>query len=107
MNKKMVIMSLLAVFMLVSISFVSSAEVNSGVEKKESPLFKLRTRRVISEKIGNIIENIQTKFLGGRILFLPFQGITDDDQISIMPGITIAKAYFWCHGPPTIIRCIP
>jgi hypothetical protein len=71
MKKKIMIGSLLAVFMLVAISFISSAEVNTDVEKKESPLWKIRTRRSISEKISDIIENIKTKFLGERMFFLP------------------------------------
>ena len=71
MNKKLLIISLLAVFMLVSISFVSSAEVNTNTEKKESPLYEIRTRRAISEKIGEIVENIRTKLFGERMFFHP------------------------------------
>ena len=82
MNKKILVMGLLAVFMLVSISFVSSAEVNTADEKKESPLFGIRTRRAITEKIGKIVENIKTKFFGERVFFLPFQKLLIKDYVS-------------------------
>jgi len=72
MNKKIMIGSILAVFMLVAISVISSAETNINVEKKESPLFSIRKSRAISEKITSIIENIKTRFLGDRIFFLSF-----------------------------------
>jgi len=78
MNKKILVMSILAVFMMVSISFVSSAEVNTDVEKKESPLYRIRTKREIREKLGFILENIKTRFLGERAFFLPFNR---DDMI--------------------------
>jgi hypothetical protein len=71
MNKKILILSLLAVFMLVSISFVSAAEMNTDVEKKESPLFGIRTAKAINEKIGRIIDNIRTKFIGEKLFFIP------------------------------------
>ena len=56
MKKKLMIGSLLAVFMLIAISFISSAEINKDFEKKDSPLYGLRTRRAVREKIYNIIE---------------------------------------------------
>jgi len=82
MNKKILMISFLSVFMLVSISFVSSAEANTDVEKKESPLFGIRTRRAITEKIGEIIENIKTNFFGDRVFFLPFQNLLKKDYHS-------------------------
>ena len=73
MNKKILIISILAVLMLVTISLASATNTNTtNTEKKESPLWTIRTKRAISEKINNIIENIKTKFLGERIFFLPF-----------------------------------
>ena len=89
MNKKIWIGSLLAVLMLVSISFVSSAEVSANVEKKESPLYKVRSRRAVGEKIGAILDNIKTKFLAGRMLFLPFQGFRNIDDLSLRERFAI------------------
>jgi len=73
MKKKIVMVSILAVFMLVSISFVSSAVVNTDAEEKESPLYGIRSKQVISEKISSIINNIKSRFIGNRIFFLPLQ----------------------------------
>jgi hypothetical protein len=71
MNKKILIISVLAVLMLVSISFVSAAEVNTDAEKKDSPLYGIRTRRAITEKIDDIVDNIRAKFIGERMFFIP------------------------------------
>ena len=84
MKKKLIIGSLLAVFMLVAISFVSSAEVNANIEQRESPLYGIRTRRATTEKISNIIENIKTKFLGERMFFLPFRWISQIDGAPLL-----------------------
>jgi hypothetical protein len=74
MNKKILVVSISVVFMLVTISYASAINANNiDTEKKESPLYRIRTRRTITEKIGLIVENIKTKFLGERMFFLPFQ----------------------------------
>jgi len=66
-------MSVLAIFMLVAISYATAVNTNTiNNDEKESPLYGIRTKRAITEKIGNIIESIKTKFLGDRIFFLPF-----------------------------------
>jgi hypothetical protein len=70
MKRKILLISILAVFMLVAISF-STAVKTTNAETKESPLFKIRTKQSIGEKIGNIVEQIKTKFLGYRMFFLP------------------------------------
>ena len=56
--------------MLVTISFAAAIS-NTNVEKKESPLWILRTKRSISSKIGGLINNIKTKFIGDRLFFIP------------------------------------
>ncbi len=73
MKKKILLVSILAVFMLLAISFASAVNTNSikNNEKKESPLFRIR--RAIGEKIGNIISNVKARFLGDRIFFRPIQ----------------------------------
>ena len=74
MNKKILLVSTLAVFMLLTISFASAINTNNtDIQREESPLYRIRTSRAIKEKIPNIIENIKTKFIGERIFFLPFQ----------------------------------
>ena len=74
-NKKILIISILAVLTLVTISYASAMNNNNTtqVEKKESPLYKIRTRSVIREKINQILEHIKTKFLGERIFFIPYK----------------------------------
>jgi len=75
MKKKILLVSILAVFILLSISYASAVNTNSikNNEKKESPLFTIRIRRAIGEKIGNIISNVKARFLGDRIFFRPIQ----------------------------------
>ena len=74
MKRKLRIGGIIVALMLVTIAF--STVVNStSDDQKESPLYKLRTRRAINEKIDDIIEDIKTKFIGERIFFIPFQWI--------------------------------
>jgi len=57
--------------MLVAISYATAVNTATNAERKESPLYGVRTKRAIGEKIGNILENLKTKFLGNRMFFLP------------------------------------
>ena len=75
MNKKIFVLSILAVFVLTTIT-LSSAINTTNNNKKESPLYSIRTRLAIREKIGQILDNIKTKFLGERLFFIPFKWIT-------------------------------
>ena len=52
MKKKILLVSILATFMLVAISFAAAVNTNNSADKKESPLYRLRTRRAIEEKIS-------------------------------------------------------
>jgi len=80
MKKKIVTITVLAVLMLITISLATAISTNiTNTEPKESPLYGLRTRRAITEKIGTIIENIKTKFLGDRIFFIPFSSLYRND----------------------------
>ena len=87
MNKKLLVVSIIAVFMLVAISFSSAVSSNTlkKIEKKESPLFGIRTRKVIGERFDELKEAIKTKFLGERLFFipLPFQWFRDRDEPSV------------------------
>jgi len=74
MNKKIIIISILAVLMLMAISFVTAVGTKKTEEKKESPLFGIRTQRAVNvnipiskEKIFNIVAN----FLKNRIFIVP------------------------------------
>ena len=71
MNKKVLILSILVVLMLVTISYAAAVENKSKNEKKESPLYKIRTKNAIGEKIGKIIAFIKIKFLGEKIFLQP------------------------------------
>ena len=72
MNRKIILITIMIVFMLIVISFTSSViSDNSKPVKKESPLFGIRTRQAIREKIGNFMR----RFIGKRVFFLPFQWI--------------------------------
>ena len=89
MNKKILTLCILALLMLVSISFVSSAELNTNIEKKESPLFGIRTGRAISKNIKKIADNIITKLFGERAFFLPraLRNMDPYPDVSYTPGI--------------------
>ena len=68
-NKKLLVMSVLAVFMLLAISFASTVSSNTPKStRKKSPLFKIRIRKAIQEKISGFI----TRFVSERVFFLPF-----------------------------------
>ena len=72
MKKKILVISFIAVFMLISISLVSAINANNSEETKESPLFRIRAENAIGQKIERIFEQIKSKFLGERIFFIPF-----------------------------------
>ena len=75
MKKKILFGSILVVFMLLTITYVST--INAGIisKSKESPLYRIRTKGAIGERLGRIIDFIKTRFLGERIFFLPIQWI--------------------------------
>jgi uncharacterized membrane protein len=66
MKRKIIIGSILAAFLLMTISIVSVVGTTINNEKKESPLYRIRTKRAITEKIENICAN----FLQGNRLLL-------------------------------------
>ena len=90
MSKKILIGSIIAVLMLISISFASVVGQNSSsnVERKESPLYGIRAKQAIGEKISNIIENIKTKFLGERVFFVPYDWFRQEPRVPFGKGIT-------------------
>ena len=70
--KKIFGFALLVVILLVTISFATAIGTKTTSEQKESPLYNLRTKNVISTKVTQILQNIKTKFLGERIFIIPF-----------------------------------
>ena len=69
MNKKILVVSILAVFTLVAISFatVVSSNTTTTVKKKESPLYGIRTKLAIGQKL----QDLTTRFVRQRVFFLP------------------------------------
>ena len=96
MNKKILVVSILAVLMLLTIAFASTVTSNySKTIRKESPLFGIRTKRIIRDKVSNLIR----RFVGERLFFLPFQWIIKN----IKTGNPTSEGYascdytcFWC-----------
>lgn len=83
MNKKLLLVSILAVLTLVAISFASAINsTTTNTKKKESPLFGIRTRLAIGERLQDLKETIKTRFVGERVFFLPFQLLTNEEDIS-------------------------
>jgi hypothetical protein len=113
MNKKILLFSIVAVFMLLTISFASAINTNNTYnERKESPLFRIRTRRAITEKITNRIDNIKTNFLGERIFFLPLLQLRDKEMISARDFLKIHTdlltwGCFTCYGFYSVCECPP
>lgn len=75
MRKKILIIGILAVFTLVAISFatVVSSNTTTTEKKKESPLFGIRAKLAIGERLDKLKENIKARFIGEHVFFLPFQ----------------------------------
>ena len=69
-DKKIAIISSLAVFVLISVSFVATGITTTETTAKESPLYKIKIRT----KLGDKIKEIKTKFFSDRI-FLKFPRI--------------------------------
>lgn len=62
---------------------ICSKHIEKKAEKKESPLYKIRTNRAIKEKIKNIITN----YLENRISLNPFQRIKNRGDYNIREQI--------------------
>ncbi len=68
MDKKLFVVSILVIVMLVTISLVSATNAQK-IEKKESPLFKIRTQKAVNRE--NLKERIITMLFAQRILWIP------------------------------------
>ena len=92
MNKKILVVSIFAVFMLLAIAFASTVTSDtSKPNQKESPLYGIRTRRAIKEKIGEMLR----RFVGERVFFLPFQWLRNKIEHEFFFSIIIQ---YTCYG---------
>ncbi len=92
MNKKLLVVSILAVFMLVAISFASAVSTQTAsATKKESPLFRVRARRAIGERLKDLRENIKSRFIRERIFSLPPQWLRNHQQNGEQMLLTFGK----------------
>jgi hypothetical protein len=82
MNKKILIISFLAVIMMVTISYATAVN-TTDIENKESPLYRIRIQNIVKENIGRIVENLKIKLVGERMFFLPLQRIIDPAMYSM------------------------
>ncbi len=78
MNKKLITISILAVLTLVGISLTSAVTTTKDNERKESPLYGIRTKLAIGEKLENLRANIEAKFTVGRVFWIPLQWQRND-----------------------------
>jgi hypothetical protein len=85
---KILSVGIIAIVMLVTISY-ATAKNDTYISKKESPLYKIRTERAISEKIERILDSIKTKFLGNRIFLIPSFKIFSSDGSGNMRIISL------------------
>ena len=96
MNKKILIGSILAVLMLMTITY-TSAIAQDDPEPKESPLYRIRAKRAVSELIPKLIP----KILGERIFF---SSLIPKIKSVFNPG-DIGFADQTTNGPTTDCTC--
>lgn len=112
MKKKIITGSILTVFLMMTISFVSVVGTETSVtEKKESPLYSIRTKSVLGERLGGL----KSKLFGERMFFLPF--LNNDMGLSIQDGeilftnviqcITAITGCIWFPGCFFLCKAIP
>ena len=70
MKKKVLIGCISAIFMLIAISYAVAANTNiANAERKESPLYSIRVKQTICQRIGEIMEKLEVSFLGESKIF--------------------------------------
>jgi hypothetical protein len=111
MNKKILIIGIFVVFIMLAIAFASTVTSdNSKTSKKVSPLFGIRTRRAIREKIGDFIR----RYIGQRVFFLPFRFLFEKNDLSVRQWLQGKTEYTnptcgcssTCDGAPTCVITI-
>lgn len=83
----------IAVLMLVAISYATAVNTNTQTTQKESPLYSIRTRLAIGERL----QNLKTKLFGERMFCLPFQWLT------VIVGNTESKPPTFATGPTCVM----
>jgi len=105
MNKKILVVSILAVFLLVAISFASAVSSNTVLdEKKESPLFRIRT----GKSIEKLVENLKASYIGkDRVFFVPLIIQTLKQEGSIRLATLFTRDQECCPRTtgPTCSKC--
>ena len=106
MKKNLIIISFIICIILLTISITSAIEVNKNqsIENKESPLYKIRTRQVLGNRLKELIECIKARFLGERMFFLPFHWILENIKLkdNTYNGPT-SHGYPTCDKPSYIV----
>lgn len=107
MKKKLLIVSILAVIMLLAIAFASTVTSNiSKTNRRESPLFGIRTRQAIRDKIEDLIK----RFVGESVFFLPVQWIKNIENKMQKDFISsVEPTCYWtrCEGCTSQKNCSP
>ena len=93
-------MSILAVLILVAISFTSAISMQTADEDEKlgSPLFRIRTQQAIKEKINEI----KAKFIENRVFLFPFHFLMDENDLPVRfrlvqkPPNTAGWRTCWC-----------
>ena len=65
--KKISILVILIIFMLFAISFANAVGTKTTIKKKESPLYKIRSIKALSEILGESKEIIIARIFGYRL----------------------------------------
>ena len=103
MNKKISLIGILAVLMLITIALSATVSSNEAVtERKESPLWRIRTEIKISEKLEDAINNIKSSFFSeNRIWSVPLLSRIFERNEPILGG-SVAWVPTYCP----YIKCI-
>ncbi|GAG69112.1 unnamed protein product, partial [marine sediment metagenome] len=87
MKKKIMIMSILAVFALIAVSFSAAGLYGFDRTKKESPLYKIRSSQKLNErvqvKVNDVRESLRLR-LGERAFLLPMKLFKVQNALSIV-----------------------
>ena len=97
MNRKITISAIFVIFMLVAITMVSAVS-NKRIEKKESPLFKIRVQDTITEKKEILKERMNNFFVNliENKIFL---------YVPLIEKHSYNAPYVLSRGSPCSVKC--